>query len=92
MQQLLVFFKVQIIHTENWYIFSDKYATFRGKSVFVAFLYKIKIKNILLLSMSALKRRKVVTEGLAAADAQMAAMKVNWIIVSLNVRCYLKQW
>ena len=44
---------------------------------FVAFLYKIKIKNILLLSMSALKRRKVVTEGLAAADAQMAAMKVN---------------
>ena len=41
--------------------------------------------------MSALKRRKVVTEGLAAADAQMAAMKVKLIIVSLNVRCYLKQ-
>ena len=27
--------------------------------------------------ISALKRRKVVTEGLAAADAQMAAMKVK---------------
>ena len=79
MQLLLVFFKVRITHTEHYYIFSDKYATLGGKSVFffVAFLYKIKIKNILLFSMSALKRRKVVTEGLAAADAQMAAMKVN---------------
>ena len=55
-----------------FFIYFHEYKIFKIKVILIE-----KDSCFLMFLMSALKRRKVVTEGLAAADAQMAAMKVK---------------